>query len=225
MAVSRATDGGLKVSVRVKNTGAMAGSAVPQVYLGAPSQQPAGVQFAIRQLVQFDRVTLDPGQSAHIEMHVPLRELQYWSDGSQQWITAAGPRTVYVGDADARSSLPLHSQITIPASSSITCENEQLSAVMVQGDVTVPRGDWCDLVDASVAGDVHVKGDGVRITGSTIEGNLVIDRVKGAADPLSSGTNVVCDTTVDGNLILHGSAKSSSWNLGLCGRNTIKDTS
>jgi beta-glucosidase len=222
MAVSRATDGGLKVSVRVKNTGAMAGSAVPQVYLGAPSQQPAGAQFAVRQLVQFDRVTLDPGQSAHLELHVPLRELQYWSDGSQQWITAAGPRTVYVGDADAPSGLPLHSQITIPASSNITCENEQLSAVMVQGNVTVPRGAWCDLVDTSVAGDVLVKGDGVRITGSTIEGNLVIDRVKGAADPLSSGTNVVCDTTVDGNLTLHGSTKSSSWDLGLCGRNTIK---
>ena len=79
MAVSRATDGGLKVSVRVKNTGAIAGSAVPQVYLGAPSQQPAGVQFAVRQLVQFGRVTLNPGQSQHVTVHVPLRELQYWS--------------------------------------------------------------------------------------------------------------------------------------------------
>jgi beta-glucosidase len=224
MSVSRATDGGLKVSARVKNTGGLAGSAVPQVYLGAPgaSQQPAGVQFAVRQLVQFDRVTLSPGQAVHISVHVPLRELQYWSDANQQWITAAGARTVYVGDADSPSSLPLHAQITIPASGNVTCQNEQLSAVMVQGNVSVPRGAWCDLVDTSVAGNVSVKGDGLRIAGSTIGGNLTIDRVNGADDSLSSGTNVVCDTTVDGNLTLHGSSQSAPWNLGLCGGNTIK---
>jgi beta-glucosidase len=220
--VSRAGDGGLDVTARVTNTGRAAGSAVPQVYLGAPGDQPAGIQFAVRQLSQFDRVTLQPGQSADVTMSVPLRQLQYWSSATQQWITAAGRRTVYVGDADSLSSLPLQASVTIPSSSNLTCDNEQLSAVMVQGSLTVPPGDWCDLIDTSVAGNVNVAGTGIRIAGSTIDGNLDISGVGQADDPLSAGTNVVCNTTVDGSLVVRGSFRSAPWSLGLCGANTIK---
>jgi hypothetical protein len=92
---------------------------------------------------------------------------------------------------------------------------------MVQGNVTVPRGAWCDLIDTSVAGNLQVNGSGIRIAGSTIKGSLDIDGVRDAADPLSSGTNVVCNTTVGGNLTLQGSARSAPWNLGLCGSNHI----
>jgi beta-glucosidase len=219
--VNRTADGGLDVTVRVTNTGQDEGSAVPQVYLGAPSQQPAGIQFAVRQLSAFERVTLEPGESTDVTMHVPLRQLQYWSSATQQWVTAPGSRTVYVGDADATSSLPLQATVTIPASGSLICDDEQLSAVMVQGDLIVPPGSWCDLIDTSVAGDLFVHGTGVRIAGSSIGGSLVIAGVRDAADPLSAGVNVVCDTTVGGNLVVLGSARSAPWNLGQCGGNTV----
>lgn len=67
------------------------------------------------------------------------------SADKQQWITAAGSRTVYIGDADSAASLPLHATVTIPAADSISCDNEQLSAAMVQGNLTVPRRRraWC----------------------------------------------------------------------------------
>jgi beta-glucosidase len=220
--VTRTSDGGLTVSLRVTNTGRAAGSAVPQVYLGAPGDQPAGIQFAVRQLSQFGRVTLAPGQSTDVTMNVPLRQLQYWSSAQQQWRTASGSRTVYAGDADSLSSLPLQARVTIPSSSNVTCANEQLSAVMVQGSLTVPQGAWCDLVDTSVAGNVQVNGTGVRIAGSTISGNLQIGSVRDAADPLSSGADVVCNTTVDGSLTVQGSAHAAPWSLGLCGGNTVK---
>ena len=161
--VTRTSDGGLDVSVRVTNTGRDKGSTVPQVYLGAPDNQPAGIQFAVRQLSAYDRVTLRPGQSTPVTMHVPLRQLQYWSSASQKWITAAGRRTVYVGTADSLADLPLHAQVTIPSSATITCDDSQLSAVQVQGDVVVPPGAWCDVIDSSVAGSVLVSGTGVRI--------------------------------------------------------------
>lgn len=221
--VTRTADGGLDVSVRVTNTGQDEGSAVPQVYLGAPGQQPAGVQFAVRQLSAFGRVTLRPGQSADVTMHVPLRQLQYWSSARQRWLTAAGSRTVYVGDADSPSSLPLRVALTIPASGNLTCDDEQLSAVMVQGDLIVPPGSWCDLIASSVAGNlIDAAGSGVRIAGSAIGGNALISGIAGAADPLSSGANVVCDTTVDGNLLIVGSAATAPWNLGQCGANTVR---
>ncbi len=220
--VTRTSDGGLSVSAKVTNTGQLAGSEAAQVYLGAPSQQPAGIQFAVRQLAQFGRVTLNPGKSAVVQLHVPLRALQYWDQAHQQWVTAAGPRTLYVGDADATASLPLSSTVTIPASGHITCENEQLSAVMVAGNVTVPSGDWCDLVDTSITGNLRIGGIGVRIVGSTIGGDVEVSKVEAADDPLSSGVNVICDTTIDGKLQISDSGGSASWNLGLCGPNTVR---
>lgn len=213
--------GGLRVSVRVTNTGPVSGSTAPQVYLGAPSDQPAGIQFAVRQLSAFDRVTLDPGESRTVTMEVPLRQLQYWSSASQQWITATGSRTVYVGDADSPSSLPLRATVNIPREGNLICSNEQLSAVMIRGNVTVPQGSWCDLIDTTIVGNLQVSGTGIRLAGSAIGGNVTAGHVTSAADPLSSGADVICNTTVHGNLTVNGSGRSAPWNLGLCGGNTV----
>ncbi len=95
--VERASDGGLYVQVSIKNTGNLAGDEVPQAYLSAPSEIPSGVQFPVRALVAFDRIHLDPGATRNITMHVPLRQLQYWSTGNTKWVTATSKRTLSVG--------------------------------------------------------------------------------------------------------------------------------
>ncbi len=97
LAVSKAGDGGLEVKVTIRNTGSIDSDEVPQVYLGAPSQIPAGVQFPVRSLVAFDRVHIPAGQSAHVDLHVAPRQLQYWSTAQSRWITATGKRVVSVG--------------------------------------------------------------------------------------------------------------------------------
>ncbi|MGA8727579.1 MAG: glycoside hydrolase family 3 C-terminal domain-containing protein [Terracidiphilus sp.] len=95
--VERASDGGLYVQVSIKNTGSLAGDEVPQAYLGAPGDVPAGVQFPVRALVAFDRVHLDPGATRTVTLHVPLRQLQYWSTADTKWVTATGKRTLSIG--------------------------------------------------------------------------------------------------------------------------------
>src|SRR5207344_1467234 len=72
-----AKNGGLDVSFELKNTGNTASDEVPQVYLGEPSQRPAGADFAVHALAAFERVHLDAGQSQSLAIHVPLRSLQY----------------------------------------------------------------------------------------------------------------------------------------------------
>lgn len=107
----RAQDGALNVSFNVRNAGKVAGDDVPQVYLGAPKQAPAGAQFALRALAGFDRVTLNPGESKAVTLRVAPRGLQYWSTGSNAWTTATGERTVYVG-ASSRD-LRLQTEVTV----------------------------------------------------------------------------------------------------------------
>ena len=111
LALKPASDGGLDVSVQLKNLGAVAGDEVPQVYLGAPENAPAGAQFAIHALVGFDRVYLQPNETKTITLHLPVRRLQYWSTKEGKWVTVAGPRTVYVG-ASSRD-LRLHATANI----------------------------------------------------------------------------------------------------------------
>ena len=92
-----AADGGLDVSLQIKNTGQAAADEVPQVYLGAPSDHPAGVQFPVRSLVAFERVHLSAGAVKAVRLHVAPRQLQYWSVAQGGWITADGTRTISVG--------------------------------------------------------------------------------------------------------------------------------
>jgi beta-glucosidase len=95
--VEKASDGGLDVRVRIKNTGSMDSDEVPQVYLGAPSEIPQGVQFPVRALAAFDRIHIAAGESKTVTLHVEPRQLQYWSTADGKWKTAAGKRTVSVG--------------------------------------------------------------------------------------------------------------------------------
>jgi beta-glucosidase len=107
--VAHAADGGVDVRFSIANTGHVASDEVPQVYLGPPAQQPAGVQFAVRSLISFDRVHINPGQSTIVRLHVPPRCLQYWSVSDNRWIADAGARTLYVGPSSR--NLPLQSQL------------------------------------------------------------------------------------------------------------------
>jgi beta-glucosidase len=95
--VEKASDGGLDVMVNIKNTGSEDSDEVPQVYLGAPSEIPAGVQFPVRALADFDRIHLTAGETRAVTLHVAPRQLQYWSTRDSKWVTTTGKRTVSVG--------------------------------------------------------------------------------------------------------------------------------
>ncbi len=206
----------------VTNTGDVAGDAVAQMYVGPPKDQPAGVQFAVRQLVQFGRVSLAPGQQKTVTMAVAPRQLSYWSSAAQKWVLDAGGRTLYVGDADAPASLPLQATIAGQQAGTVVCADDQLNAFTISGNLTVSRDHWCDLVDMTVRGNVALQeGSGVRLANSQINGNLVAYDTSDAADPRSAGANVVCGTKIKGNVVVQGSNRSSPWNIGLCGGNSI----
>jgi len=106
---AKASDGGVDVTVRIRNTGSMGSDEVPQVYLGAPETMPEGVQFAVRALAAFDRVHVAAGETKTVTLHVAARQLQYWSTKEQRWVTASGKRELSVGGSSR--SLPLREEI------------------------------------------------------------------------------------------------------------------
>ncbi|ABF41111.1 glycoside hydrolase, family 3-like protein [Candidatus Koribacter versatilis Ellin345] len=103
--IAKAADGGLDVSLTIKNTGGVDSDEVPQVYLGAPGSGPQDAQFPVRKLVAFDRVQIGAGKSQTVSLHVPERQLQYWSTKDQKWVTLTASRTLSVGGSSR--ALPL----------------------------------------------------------------------------------------------------------------------
>jgi beta-glucosidase len=99
LVIRSSTGGGLDVKFDVSNTGKVDSDEVPQVYLGAPASGTSrdDAQFAVRKLAGFSRIHLKTGETRHIDVRIPLRQLQYWSVAKSRWITVAMGRTVYVG--------------------------------------------------------------------------------------------------------------------------------
>jgi beta-glucosidase len=95
--IEKTADGGLDVHLNIKNTGSMSADEVPQVYLSAPEVIPSAVQFPVRALAGFERETIPAGASKEITIHVPLRQLQYWSTKEGKWVIAPGKRILSVG--------------------------------------------------------------------------------------------------------------------------------
>jgi len=93
--VDRAPDGGLTVSFRIANTGKEDGDEVPQVYLGAPSENAEA--FPVRSLAAFDRVSIKAGESKTVSLHVAERQLQYWSTAGKKWEITSRNRMLSVG--------------------------------------------------------------------------------------------------------------------------------
>ena len=90
---ARAEGGTIRVSFTVRNTGRVAGSAVPQIYVGPAS----GGWEAPRRLGAFAKVSLAPGESRAVSLTVDPRLLATFSDG--QWRVAAGAYRVSLGQS------------------------------------------------------------------------------------------------------------------------------
>jgi beta-glucosidase-like glycosyl hydrolase len=101
-------DGNATVTATVTNTGSVAGSDVAQMYVG----DPAASQDPPEQLRGFDRVTLNPGQSATVTFPLTVHDLASYSAADNQWEAQAGAYSIKVGDAS--NSLSLTGSTSLP---------------------------------------------------------------------------------------------------------------
>ena len=81
-----------KVSVTLTNTGNRAGAEVVQLYVAAPQD---GIHRPIRELKGFQKVFLQPGESAEVTIELDDRSFAVWQDG---WKVPGGVYTVQISD-------------------------------------------------------------------------------------------------------------------------------
>ncbi len=89
-------DGGLKVSVDVKNTGPVAGDEVAQLYIRRVS--PSRTVHPIRRLIGFERVhSIAPGESRRVQFTVNPDDLEIYVEAESQKLVEPGNYLVYIG--------------------------------------------------------------------------------------------------------------------------------
>lgn len=98
----------LRLTVRVRNTGARAGREVVQVYL---SRADSAVDRPVRWLAGFATVDAGPGEGVDVAVVVGARAFQHWSVAEHTWLTEAGVFTVHAGHDVV--SLPLTADVRL----------------------------------------------------------------------------------------------------------------
>ncbi|MFQ6330436.1 glycoside hydrolase family 3 C-terminal domain-containing protein [Nocardia sp. CWNU-33] len=86
------TVSGRTATLTVRNTGARTGKQVFQAYLSRPD---SAIDRPVRWLAGFTTVTLEPGQSRTIDIELPQRAFEHWTEHG--WETEPGVFTLHVG--------------------------------------------------------------------------------------------------------------------------------
>lgn len=91
----------------VINTGSRTGAEVPQVYVA----DPASIGEPPRQLEGFTKVSLAPGKSRMVTIHLNSRAFAHWNVATHAWKITRGCYGILVGTSSR--DLPLHAVMTI----------------------------------------------------------------------------------------------------------------
>lgn len=84
-------------SVTVTNTGKREGAEVVQCYLSKPSDK--GIPMPVRELVNFRKVNLKPGQSETVSFTITDEDKRYWDESGSTWKILPGKYSVSLGNS------------------------------------------------------------------------------------------------------------------------------
>lgn len=93
------------ITVPVTNIGNVAGKEVVQLYIG---DDKASVLRPVKELKGFEKISLNPGETATVIFTVSPEDLKYYDETNRQWVAEPGNFTVYIGSSstDIRAKIP-----------------------------------------------------------------------------------------------------------------------
>ena len=97
-------------SLDAVNTGARAGDAVPQIYIGYRGSK---VERPLRELKAFARVTLQPGETRTLRFTLDPLDLAYYNTDQKRWHIEEIVYQVFAGASSREADLPLRDKFRI----------------------------------------------------------------------------------------------------------------
>ena len=99
------TDGSIDVSVKVKNTGKVAGKEIIQLYIG---DEECSVLRPVKELKDFRKVQLLPNEEKEVKFTIKPEALQFFDDKQRTWVAEPGKFKAYI----AASSSDIRGTVT-----------------------------------------------------------------------------------------------------------------
>ena len=102
-------DGSVTLRVKVRNSGAVAGAEVVQLYVSDATGAPVPGGRVPQVLRGFQKVSLAPGQECEVSFTLTARDLSYYNTDLQDWYAAPGRYELRLGHSsrDIRVTVPL----------------------------------------------------------------------------------------------------------------------
>ncbi|KAH7356905.1 beta-glucosidase [Rhexocercosporidium sp. MPI-PUGE-AT-0058] len=85
-----------RATASISNTGSLSGATVAQLYLSLPQIPGEGIT-PLKVLRGFEKVSLEPGQSAEVSFDLMRRDISHWDTTAQEWIIAPGDIRMHLG--------------------------------------------------------------------------------------------------------------------------------
>ena len=86
----------VKVTFDLTNKGGMSADEVVQLYVSRPD---ATVEWPVKELKAFDRVTLAAGETKTVTLEIPVKDLRYWNVDKNAWDLEHGKLVLLLGAA------------------------------------------------------------------------------------------------------------------------------
>ncbi len=86
----------VKVTFNLTNKGGMSADEVVQLYVSRPE---ATVEWPVKELKAFDRVTLAAGETKTVTLEIPVKDLRYWNVDKNAWDLERGKLVLLLGSA------------------------------------------------------------------------------------------------------------------------------
>ena len=98
----------INISCMVKNTGAVEGSEVVQVYIGKPNSK---IKRALKELKGFNKINLTKGEQKTVNISIDVNKLAFYDETISDWNLEKGYYNIYVGNASDNISKTLKIKI------------------------------------------------------------------------------------------------------------------
>jgi beta-glucosidase len=193
-------DGNATVTATMKNTGTVAGADVAQMYVG----DPAASQDPPNQLKGFDRVQLNPGQSATVTFPLNIHDLASWNATANAWEAQSGTYSIKVGDASNNlvltGSTSLAQTLTGQIAAGTSAAGVSAANTAVSANVTansgVPGAETVGVVNPF--GYSSPKGAGVSFAITAVDSNTS-QTLTYTATGLPPGISIASNGTISGS--------------------------
>ncbi|MGE3260806.1 MAG: glycoside hydrolase family 3 C-terminal domain-containing protein [Bacteriovoracia bacterium] len=146
----------VKVTMKLTNSGKVAGAEAVQLYVGEQSPE---VERAPKELKGFEKISLRPGESRMVSFTLDAEAFRYWNDKTHAWTIKPGNFSILVGSSSR--DIRLKSAVTIkpPQAGTKSAElgscKEELRALLKQKEKVTQR--LRDFSDASWFAEIRSK--------------------------------------------------------------------